>query len=292
MKIWIALLSLFIITSSSAPAPKPETTGCYSSDYVEISNVKHKNETYSLVTMRRDGGRINAKYFAAKDFNGNSVHNRYLEWKKYNPNVVLLSSGTYFDHKDDPQGLTIDNGIVVNQSLIHDKMDALTIVYATGGIVVSDLQAGDLSVDDIPRKLNIRKNAADLDDFIEWAKRKEATVFQTHLLVFKDQIKVKYGTSSNASRERRFLAVGKDESGKILHVIVHNPTNTTLYDGSKKALKFLQEFKEMEVIFMINLDTGAQDVFELYNADCSVNKTINGQLQPSKAVNLLAYYFK
>ncbi|MFZ4473970.1 MAG: hypothetical protein ACOYPR_02175 [Saprospiraceae bacterium] len=292
MKIWTALLSLFFVTSSFLSVPEPAIDGCYSSDYVEISNVKHKNESYSMVTMRRDGGRVNAKYFAAKDFNGKSVHSRYLEWKKYNPSVVLLSSGTYFDNKNDPQGLTIDNGVVVNQSLIYDKMDALTIVYATGGIVVSDLQTGDLSVDGISRKLNIRNNAADLDDFIEWAKKEEATVFQTHLLVFKNQLKVKYGTSSNASRERRFLAVGKDESGKILHVIVHNSSNTTLYNGSNKVLQFLQEFKEMEVIFMINLDTGAQDVFELYNADCTVNKTINGQLEPGRAVNLLAYYFK
>ena len=73
---------------------------------------------------------------------------------------------------------------------------------------------------------------------------------------------------------------------------MHNPVHTTLYEGSRKVLQFLQEYKEMEVIFMINLDTGAQDVFELYNPDCTINATIRGQLKPSEAVNLLVYYFK
>ena len=43
---------------------------------------------------------------------------------------------------------------------------------------------------------------------------------------------------------------------------------------------------------MINLDTGAQDVFELYNSDCTLNGSIKGQLDPRRAVNLLTYYFK
>jgi hypothetical protein len=292
MKLYIALLSLMMISSSFLPPTKTVSQDCYLEDYVEISKVQHQNETYSVVTMRRDGDRVKAKYFAAKDYNGKSVYDRYLEWKRNNPNVILLSSGTYMDDQGKPQGLTIDNGVVVNEGLIYDKMDALVIVYASGGIVVSDLRAGDLKVDGISRKLDPRNSGGDLDDFIEWSKEQQATIFQTHLLAYKNEVKVKYGTSSPTVRERRFLAAGKDKSGKIIHVIVHNPTNTSLYEGSKRVLNFLRENKEMDVTFMINLDTGAQDVFELHNADCSVNKTIKGQLEPSKAVNLLVYYFK
>jgi len=291
MKIWIVLLISTLLLSSFAPLNETPAERCYTSDYVEISSVKHKNETYSMVVMRREGERIKAKYFAAKD-NGRDVYNRYLEWKKYNPNVVLLSSGTYTDNYDNPQGLTIDNGIMVNRSLIHGKMDALVIVYATGGIAVSDLKKGDLGVNGISRKLDLRGSSTDLIDFIEWANEQEATVFQTHLLVYKNEIKVKAATSSKDLRERRFLAVGRDESGQYVHVIIHNPTHATLYEGSRKALEFLREFRNMDVTFMINLDTGAQDVFELHNSDCTVNATIKGEKPPSKAVNLLAYYFK
>ncbi|MEQ1747513.1 MAG: hypothetical protein ABMA02_18935 [Saprospiraceae bacterium] len=292
MKIWIAVLTFSAFLSSFVPLNRSAVSGCYSSDFVDITTVKHQNETYSMVVMRRDGDRVKAKYFAAKDYNGSTVYNRYLTWKNNNPGVILLSSGTYTDNYDNAQGLTIDNGVVVNESLICDKMDALVIVYASGGIAVSDLRVGGLSVSGIPRKLNLCSSSTDLDDFIEWAKEEGATVFQTHLLAYKNEVKVKRATSSKTVRERRFLAVGKDESGKYVHVIVHNPDQTTLYDGTEKVLRFLREFKDMDVTFMINLDTGAQDVFELHNPDCSVNSTIKGQKPPSAAVNILAYYFK
>lgn len=270
----------------------PIAAQCYDQDYAKISIVKYKNESYYVVYMRRDGERIKAKYFAAKDSYGRNVNQRYQEWKRNNPNVVLVSSGTYMDQYDNPQGLTIDNGILVNQTLIHDKMDALVVVYATGGIAVSDLKQADLTVSGIPRKLNLRGNGNDLDDFIEWAKAQEATVFQTHLLVYKNEVKINPSNSSRDSRERRFLAVGKDETGQISHAIVHCPVYSTIYDGTVKVLDFLNNNKGMDVIFMINLDTGAQDCFELHNADCSVNSTIKGPLELSKAVNLLVYYFK
>ncbi len=48
----------------------------------------------------------------------------------------------------------------------------------------------------------------------------------------------------------------------------------------------------MEVTCMINLDTGDQDVFRLYEKDGSPNKMIKGEKDLSVAVNLLAYYFQ
>lgn len=269
---------------------------CYDPDLVQISNVTYKNEAYYVIQMYRDGGHVRAKYFAAQDFNGNNVYNRYANWSNRQGNIILVSSGTYMDNKRVPVGLTIDNGIPVNETLVNDKMDALTIVYATGGIVVSNLKDGDLSVNGsgiaAGRKLNLRKSATDMQDFIDWARDQEATVFQTHLLVYKNQLTISSQNSSSASRERRFLAVGKDESGKVVHLIVHCPVYSSLYDGSKKVLEFLNKYKSVDVTFMINLDTGAQDVFELYNSDCSKNTLIKGATAVKDAVNLLAYYYE
>ena len=93
---------------------------CYLDDYVEISSVKSDTDTYDVVAMRRSGDRIKAKYFAARDYNGKSVHERYKLWSKSNPNVILISSGTYMNNYSIPVGLTIDNGIVVNQNLKID----------------------------------------------------------------------------------------------------------------------------------------------------------------------------
>jgi len=287
-----SILSVLITTTITAQG----TTGCYDRDYVEVSNVEYKGENYSVIYMQRSGERVRAKYFAAKDAYGNSVNKRYNNWKNTNPGVILVSSGTYWNGQGIPEGLTIDNGVMVNESLIRNKMDALTIVFATGGIVVSDLKEGNLRISgggvNPKRKFDLRGNSQDLYDFKKWAKSQEATVFQTHLLVYGDELKISGYNSDKNPRERRFLAVGKNEDGDIIHMIIHRPDYATLYDSSKKTKEFLNNYAEMEVIFMINIDVGFQDVLELKNWDCSTNKTIKGRIGMNKAVNLLVYYFK
>ena len=183
---------------------------CYSDEYVEISNVTFQNDQYSLVLMRRRDDRVKAKYFAARDYFGRSVYQRFQNWREMNDRVVLVSSGTYMDAFGNPEGLTIDNGVQVNGTLIRDRMDALAIVYPTGGIAVSNLKEGNLSLGCYPgRKFDLRGSARDLYDFKQCAEEMEATVFQTHLLVYDNQLEI----STNADqkeRERRFLAVGKN----------------------------------------------------------------------------------
>ena len=272
------------------------TSMFYENDYVEISTVTYKNEKYSSVLLSRKDDHVKAKYFAAKDEYGNNVYSRFEKWKLKNPNIILLSSGTYFDGSlgsEKPVGLTIDNGELVNESLENDKMDALVIVYATGGIVATNLKDGDLAVGSNPnRKYNLRGNAWDKQEFIDWAKEHDATVFQTHLLVYKNQLKV--GSNSNQTpRERRFLAVGKDDEGNYKHIIVNCKNQTlTLYQGAKNALDYLNNFENITVTFLVNLDTGAQDVYQLFNKDGGINNNIKGTLDPKQAKNLLVYYYE
>jgi hypothetical protein len=193
-----------------------------------------------------------------------------------------------------PVGLTIDNGRIVNSNLA--SFDALIIVYATGGVVATNLDLADLKLQgggiDPLRKFDIRNNSRDRQDFIDWAESEEATVFQTHLLVYKDVLQI----ASNAEptiRERRFLAVGTDKNtGQICHAIINSSEHTSLFNGSKRTKEFLNEYKDMSVTFMINLDPGAQDVFYLFNKDGSVNKSIQGAKPLEVAANLLCYYYQ
>jgi hypothetical protein len=242
------------------------------------------------------GKKINAKYFAAKDLNGSSVPNRFYNWSK-GKNIICVTSGTYMDNYDSklarPVGLTVDNGIVVNKGIAD--FDGLVIVYATGGVVATNLKDKNLtvqggSISGIP--LDIKGNAYHFNEFLKWCEENGATVFQTHLLVYKNTLKISSYNSSSKSQERRFLAVGNDAEGNLVHCIVHSPEYTTLYEGSKRALNFLNEFKEMDVMWMINLDTGVQDVFSLYDSDGKINPTIKGKLTVSEAINLLVYYYQ
>ena len=302
----LIFILLFIIVGSTLRllSINPPSSQCYDQNYVELSSSTYKNEEYIVVMMNRAGQRIKAKYFAAPD-NGKSVFKRYTDWSARIKNIVLVSSGTYMDQCDNaeeakPVGLTIDNGIPVTRTLITKKMDALAMVYSGGGngggIIVTNLADGDLTLKgsgiDETRKFNLRRSADDLDDFMEWAEAQEATVFQTHLLVYKNVLKISPTNSNTAKRERRFLAVGKDNDGQVFDIILNCPASSSIYDASKKALEFLNNFKEINVTFMINLDTGCQNVIELRNSNCTLNTAVTGTQAINSAVNLLAFYFQ
>jgi len=267
----------------------------YDPNHIEISGVNDKGVTYNVVYMNRggSGNRIKAKYFAAKGNDGTTVPYRYANWS-VGKDMIVVSSAGYMDEFGIPVGLTIDNGKVVNKTLA--SFDGLIIVYATGGIVATNLKNGDLTLQGggiaAGRKFDIRNNYTDRMDFINWAQLQEATVFQTHLLVYKDQLTI--GTNADTkSRERRFLAVGKDKaSGDLCHVIVNLPEYTTLYSGTVRAKKFLNDIRDIEITFMINLDTGYQDVCFLYNRDGTINNLIHGEKPITNAVNLLGYYYQ
>lgn len=302
----VIFIFLFLIFCSSLKllSTNRATSQCYDANYVELSASNYKNEQYTVIMLNKAGQRIKTKYFAAPD-NGKSVFKRYIDWSARIKNIILVSSGTYMDQCDNaelakPVGLTIDNGIPVTRTLIEKKMDALAIVYSAGGsgggIVVTNLADGDLMLKgsgvDEKRKFNLRKSDDDLDDFMEWAEAQEATVFQTHLLVYNNILKISATNSNTAKRERRFLAAGKDSDGQQYNIILNCPASSSLYDASKKALEFLNKFKEINVSFMINLDTGCQNVIELRNSNCSVNTAVTGTQAVNNAVNLLAFYFQ
>jgi exopolysaccharide biosynthesis protein len=265
----------------------------YDSNYVQISSANYNGDKFTTVNMTRSGERIKAKYFAAKDANGRSVYSRYSEWSK-NKNIILLCGAAYFDGSPaKPVGITIDNGILVNEQ-ISDRGNGLAIVYATGGIACSNIKEGNLSIkcNSGDKKLNI-KDAWDRKEFIKCAQEQSATVFQQHLLVFRNQLNDFTGLNDE-KRERRFLAVGKDADGKLVHTIVDYPNQgATLKIGADKVFNFLKDYRDMQdITFMINLDTGAQDVFQLFDKNGSVRYDIKGKVKPEEAVNLLVYYFE
>jgi hypothetical protein len=122
----------------------------------------------------------------------------------------------------------------------------------------------------------------------------EATVFQTHLFVYENQIKIATN-SSGKIQERRFLAVCKDDNGNVTHYIINIPKPSTLYIGVNKAYRILKELEEVnQIVFMINLDRGCQDVFSVFDATGTpyAHPLLSGLTDIENSVNLLAYYFE
>lgn len=261
----------------------------YSAEHVDVSSYSYQGKSYQTITLNRTKGRVKAKYFAYKDGNS-SVYERYNKWKN-GRNIIMVSSGTYMDKNSPrPEGLTIDNGIPINRDL--NAYDAFVIVYATGGIVVADLKTQNVNMtcNSAEKSYNL-KNTYDKAKFIECAQQVEATTFQTHLLVFKDQLKI-YNNSSPTARERRFLAACK-YGNELYHVVVHVKEAVSLKSGTEDVFNFLKKNREFdEVVFMINLDTGMQDVFTVYDPNGAPYKDIKGAVSITEAVNLLVYYYE
>jgi hypothetical protein len=271
----------------------------FDGDFVETSVVTINNERYGYIKMSRAGQRVKVKYFASKEGYNQTVYERFAEWSR-NKNIIAISSGTYMDDWNlslaKPVGLCIDNGITVNRAIDLNRLDGLTIVYPSGGgggVSVSNLKDGNLTVQGIATPLNLR-NAFDLQRFISWGETNKATVFQSHLFVFKNQIILKPNLANTKQSERRFLAVGTNSEGQLLHYIVNLSGANSIYGATEKVFGFLTKNEELNVTFLINLDTGGQNAFKVYTSSGKVDarKDFIGTTPLNQAANLLVYYFE
>lgn len=286
---YITLLSFYFLVISQAFCQYP-------SKQAEFSTVNIGGESYSVIKLSNFNKKLKVKYFAARDQNNNSVHKRYLGWQT-NKNVICYSSGTYMDNNDinyaKPVGLCIDQGREVNKGLILDKFDGLVIAYPSGRIAVHSLKSKSIQIDKGDGKimnLNFDSNF-DKIQFMNWAKSQEVTVFQTHLFCYKNQIAGSLNNNKKAGR--RFLAAGKDDSGEYKQYIVNLASDNTLQEATRKTVNYLKTYEELtEIDFLINLDTGMQDVFGSFTStgDKVTKKGFQGKLDISNSLNLIVYY--
>jgi hypothetical protein len=282
-------LSLFTLVTTYAQN--------FDTKYVQVSNSQVGNYTIGMMKLNRKDNHVKVKYFATTE-NGVSVANRYKQWAQ-GKNIILYSSGTYFGGNYIPVGICIDNGNIVNNEVIQSGFDALAIVYQTGGIAVSDLKQGNLNIVSNGQSMTVNvRNGLDAQKFKSWAQTNSATVFQTHLLCYNNELKTYPSNDANAlkSASRRFLAVCQDKQGALQHVILNIKEQVTVYEGSKAIRDYLLHPSSVfnKIFFMINLDTGMQDVFESYdgNGKRDTRKYFGGTSPLSDARNLLVYYYE
>ena len=267
--------------------------GQYDKNYVSQSSEVIEGEVYTVVEMTRLDERVKVKYFADAT-NGVSVYNRYLNWSK-NKSIIAASSGTYFSNEKLPRpvGICLDDGIAINKTLITGKMDGFVIVYSTGGIVASSLKEGNLSVNiaNKPVTLNLN-NLVDRVKFFNWGSQNGVTAFQTHLLYYKNKIQI-FENSSENKRERRFMLATMNDKNVVNYYLVNLKGNNTLYAATQKVVKYIQNFTD-NIVYMINLDTGAQDYYEVRDSDGKKinDESYSGVKDIKVSKNLLVFYFE
>lgn len=264
----------------------------YDMDYAGFTKKPYNNnkDSFYIVQLKRKNMRVRAKYFASQ-LNGKTVGNRYLEWKE-NKNIICYSSGAYMSDFNAQNakivGLTLDYGEMVNKTLERGRLDALVSVFPNGAIDIVNLKEGIVSFQGSGENKSFDMGY-DLENFIEWASNQKLTIFQTHLLAYKNKVLLNYNSSSVA-RERRFLVLA-DKNGKKEHFIIHKPDAVSLLNATNSVVGYLKD-KNYYIDALINLDTGAQDVFKFYLYDGTVSDKLVGMTPLSNARNLIVYYFE
>lgn len=252
-------------------------------DNVSVYKLVKSGSTYGHATFLwrgKSNGTLKAKYFAS----GNT-YEAFKSWKGQK-DIVLLSSGAYsngFSYNSIPIGLCVDNGRIVNRKIEDDK-DALVIVEAVGGVRVSDIDLCDLTLASLNRTICPRRDKTTL---LSWGEDEYATIFQTHLLAFKNTLRISSYNSDKSSATRRFLVLGFIE-GSLFHAVFDITRSMSLYDAASDVLNSLGG---ANVIAVLNLDTGGNNIYESYNDYGSKISYLEGTKTPANATNLLVYYY-
>lgn len=284
----IVLTSVGVLNTANAQTLSEKTVGeYYGGDMVIKRLYSGSTEIGSTIWIKRGSEKIKARYFAS-----GQISQRYSALRQ---SAVLVCSGSFtgqFLEAVKPQGLTVDDGTIVNRDL-SSNMDALVIVYATGGIVVSDIQKDYLSVKiegNQYKQLDILKSE-DKTYLLDWAERNHATIFQTQLLASVNGLRLDVPKAHKELRERRFLAILQNkQTGEVLHVIVNVPTSYYLGQLAESVYQYLQA--NAKVVALLNLDVGDYDILQV-NSPVGVPLDYPRGPKPlSMATNLLVYYYE
>ena len=227
-------------------------------------------QTFTFYVFSRAGAIMKAKHFVRK--NGRSPYDQYLAWKGKRE-ILLVTSGAFCDHERDIVGLCVDNGETVNATADPD-MDGMVIIFGSGekegGIAVIDMDYKPVTVTDSGRTRNFypRSSFSDRYKFLDWGKRSGVTLFQSQLLYSPDH-PIDTGNLDFAGIigrrkvERRLLAQCK-KNNVLYNIIVDAPSGQYLNRAAYNAKNAL-ESKGYTVAFIINLDTGGNNILHVYN---------------------------
>lgn len=253
---------------------------------IQVKELKYNDEKmgYSIWMKKNWNRKVKMDYLAGSG-NALSVYARYNKWK-LNKKVLLCSSGGYTTKNNKyPIGLNIDRGVVINRSW-NTKMDAL-VIASNEGINVLPI---DQSVYFKPMRCSIKiQNDYDFSKFIRWAKDNKASVFQTHLLAYENQLTVSKLASINVAF-RKLLVETTDDEGKEFLTLFYIRRGAFLFDAANSIVQYLQT-KEYTVNTMINLDTGVNDILDLHpNWNTCNTAVIKGRTEINYAPNLIVFY--
>ncbi len=266
----------------------------YDSNLISFISDEFKGIKLTSVLIKKDFN-VKLKYFAAKQGEA-SVYERFTSWRK-GKNILVYSSGTYMSDCDAksavPVGICIDEGRMLNNVISHN-FDGFCIIQ-NENLYVNNLEDNDFTIiypNGERRGINI-KDKIDVSIMLDWATKSKSTFFQTHLLAYRNELKIKPELSSDKLSNRRFIVSGNDHENKTIHIIFSIVNNLSLYESSILAFNYLRSNNILkDITFIINVDPGCQDVYQVFNSDGSIKRILGfiGTFDISASANLLVYY--
>ena len=281
-----AFLFLFPLSKICA-----QTDGEWLGGKYRITTYEGYGNVYRLFDFSRKGNSLKAKYFAI------NAYDQYIKWRG-NKKILMVIPGacsTSFAKDGIPGGLTIDNGVQVNNS-IDNVMDGMVVVYnggaQQGGIAVVDLDVKPVTVEQPLgsgeyKKFFPRKSYSDRLNFLQWGEKAGVTLFQTQLVYSNDRVSNFSNLYYGKKAERRFLAICK-KNGVIHHVVVDAPNDEYLNLAAKQAKEAL-DMEGFYVYYIMNFDTGGKNILYAYNGSYLINYRPS-QAEIEDSTNLLIYY--
>lgn len=274
-----------------------DASGEYAVKTFDLLN-SNGHEMGQAIWMRRP--QIKVGYLAKSDANKNPVA-RFDAWRK-DIRPVLVASGGYTNKSGFPEGLTFDYGEMVNSVLLPDR-EGLAL-FNCDGINVINLDDKDYNLPtdcsgdkSVPGGGNPQENLIAFSKLLTWVGDNNATLFQTHLLAFSNQLEIDENKAKPLSKERRLLAIVRDNNGggEVSHIIFNIDKPHQLAAVAKEVFAILRS-RNLKVEAILNLDTGGFNILEFYDQSGQVFKDTNGKpaikgtVELLNATNLLVYY--
>ena len=266
--------------------------------YVKTSQITYSNESISVIKLMINEDSVKVKYFSGNEKGQESVYNQFLNWgiKK---NIIFCSSGSYISALSSdnslPVGFCINQGTIINNNLILDKLHGLIVISQTGKIAIHNLKNSNIEFkNSIGEKVKFNlSNSLQKNQFFNWAKVEKLTAFQTHLFLYENKTLINNGLESVDKRPRRLLTSGADKAGNKIQYMINIPANSTIKEATTSATNYLQQYEEIKSIdFIINLDSGSGNVFSVFKLRNQIDprSIFNGTIPLKETPNLLVYY--
>ena len=221
---------------------------------------------------------LNVKYYA----DGNV----FVKFKA-TPKVILATTGGFTNTFNQPEGLTVEDGNIVNAVMMRDRHGL--VLVSNQGINVINLKNDNFRLPRSKTIVNPLNSLLAYSELLNWCKYSNATIFQTQLLAYDDSILISTEKAKTQLRERRLLALVSDGKTHEIHHVIFNITESyNLAIIAQEVYKIVKS-RNKKVEAILNLDVGAYDILKVFDDNGSELSIVKGTQQISKATNLIIY---